>query len=109
MITSGATTLSKNAVKASILDAVTHFVVGNANGEYFRKTPASIETINTYKKKYTLYLTENEANTVITAVSLIVQGTNTFGTGTVIASQVWNWDKTTGLQSGYYYYTLEVV
>lgn len=109
MIASITTTLAKNAVKANILDSVTHFVIKNASGEFFRKAPANIEQLSTWKKKYTLYLTELEANTIITSLAIVVNGTAASGSGTEIATQPWSWDKTTGPQSGYYYYTLEVV
>lgn len=104
MITNAAQVIAKDAAKASILDSINYIAVYNASGEYFRKQPTAVDAVSTYKRKYTLYLTESEANTAITDYALISNGTSQMGTGSIIANQTLAnvWDKTTGPQSGYF-------
>ena len=87
MITSQGNTLVLNAIITASLNTVNYFVFKNITGEFFRKIPTDIETINSKSKVYTCWLNEYEGNDTIKGICIICSGTEEINTGVELATQ----------------------
>jgi len=88
MITSDATSKALTLVLNGIVKDITVISIENASGEYFRKVKTITEDETSTKRKYTFWLSEDEGNTIITAIGFWGNGaTTTLGTGTKYVSE----------------------
>lgn len=75
------------------------------NGEFSRHLPTQAEKVATNKLKYTFYLNENEANTIITQFKLCADSADlTLNTGIYYATIDYNREKSSGESYLIYWY-----
>ncbi len=109
MITPEANAMILQTVVEKTIDNIDVISVSNASGEIFRKQPQSVESISNSEKKFTFYLTEDEAIDTIVKFSLYGDGaTTTLGTGLEMVTQAVNIVKT-NTQSLLIVWTLKVI
>jgi hypothetical protein len=103
------TDILNSAISLS-LDKITHIEVLNVGGAFFRKALTDSIEVNTRKRVFTFFITEDEANTNITEVKLFggTGCTTSFGTGTLYATQTLVLTKT-NTQSLLIDWTIELV
>ncbi len=95
MITTEAKELIIQTVVKKTIDNIDILSVSNDTHEIFRKEPQSVEVLSNSERKFTFYLTENEAIDTIKKFSLYGNGaTTTIGSGLEMISQVVNIEKT---------------
>lgn len=108
-VTAEANALILDSVIQKSIDNIDVISLQNASGEFFRKAYQSKENISSTERKYTFYLTEDEGNDTIVGMSLYGEGATTaLGTGTEMATQTVNIEKT-NTQSLLIYWTVRVV
>lgn len=108
-VTAAANLLILDAAIAASIDDIDVISLQNSSGEFFRKAYQDVETISSTERRYTFYLTENEGNGTIVGMSLYGNGaTTSLGTGTEMATQAVNIEKT-NTQSLLIYWNVRVV
>jgi len=70
MITSAANALVLNSIVAITLAEIDFISLRNVSGEYFRKTVTDIVEINSTKRVYTFFLSEDDGNGDIVEIGL---------------------------------------
>lgn len=107
-VTAAANTLILNSVIATTIDDIDVISIYDT-AEYYRKAYTDVTVVSSTERQYTFYLTENEANTSITKMSLYGNGaTVTLGTGTQMAYQNVEIEKT-NTQSLLVYWNVRVI
>lgn len=109
-ITAAANTLILNSTISVSIDDIAVIGVYRAAGEFFRKAYLSKDTISDTERKYTFYLTELEAQDILTKLALGGNGaTVALGSGTEMCTQNVNIDKTGVSKSLLIYWNVKVV
>ena len=108
-VTAAAKALILQSIIEKSIDNIDVLSLSNSSGEIFRIVPQKKETISSKERKYTFYLTENEAVDTIVKMSLYGNGaTVSLGTGTEMTAQAVNIVKT-NTQSLLIHWTVRVV
>jgi len=108
-VTAAANALILTSAIAQSIDNIDVISISTASGEVYRKAYQNKETLSASERKYTFYLTENEANEAIAKLSLCGNGATTaLGDGTEMAYSAVNINKT-NTQSLLIYWSVKVV
>jgi len=108
-VTDGARALIIASTIATSIDNIDVMSVKTIAGEIIRIVPQDVTVISAVERKYTFYLTENEGNGDLVALSLYGNGaTVTLGNGIEMATQALSITKT-NTQSLLIHWTTKVV